>query len=490
MQKHPSKERQPASRKSSSQERSRKNLHRPVKRTRPRSRAGAKARQDPAHTDSGGFLSLMLQRIGWGELNGLNQRKHGAGRPAHVLSRGELLVALVFHYTVSWAGSFGEHLFCLLGIQMAESSLSERRQALPLEVFRELLRRVLRPIAGAEPQGFFGRWRLVAIDGVTFSLANTEPVKAQCKKGGNQKGRAAFAKLQCAALVELMLHNPLAAEVGEAGQSEWRLALGLLAHLPQECLLLADRLYGCGAFLLVAVAWLKQRDGRFLVRVKENLQVVSRGQRFQDGSQLVEIKALDPANYHRVMGTLEVREIRATVRRPRHRPVRIRLWTNLSCAEASAEALVRLYMARWEQELYFRELKWHLGINDLLRSQTPETAAQEVAAMIIGSSLIAHERARLKPGEELPQRISFIKTRETLEPLWLTLLLGADILTEAQKQQLCDRFYRLAARRVMAKKRDRSCPRAMRQPAQPWPRMRRQKSVEGPIQVSIHASRS
>lgn len=149
-------------------------------------------------------------------------------------------MGLVFHCTVGWAGSFAEHLFCLLGIQMAESSLSERRQALPFEVFRELLRRVLRPIAGADPQGFFGRWRLIGLDGVSFSLANTEAVNAKCKKGGNQKGRAAFAKLQCSAVVELVMHNPLAACVGEPGKSEWNLALGLLAHLPKECLLLAD----------------------------------------------------------------------------------------------------------------------------------------------------------------------------------------------------------------------------------------------------------
>lgn len=439
--------------------------------------------------DSGGFLSLLLGRIGWDGLNGLKQRKHGAGRPAHVLNRGQLLAALVFHYTVSWAGSFGEHLFCLLGIQMAESTLSGRRQALPFEVFTELLRRVLGPIVEAAPQAFFGRWRLVAIDGVSFSLANTEQVKQKCKKGGNQKGRAAFAKLQCSALVELMMHNPLAACVGKPGESEWKLALGLLDHLPGQCLLLADRLYGCGAFLLSALDRLKQRNGRFLVRVKENLKVVRRLKGFKDGSQLVEIKALDPSNYHRVLGTLEVREIYATVKRPGHRPVRIRLWTSLSCTEASAQELVSLYMARWEQELYFRELKWQLGVNDLLRSQTPETAAQEVAAMIIGSSLIAHERAKLKPGEELQHRVSFIKTWETLEPLWLTLLLGADILTEDQKQELCDRFYTLAARRVMAKKRNRSCPRSIRQPVLPWPRTRNQKSFEGPFQVSVLSTR-
>jgi hypothetical protein len=325
----------------------------------------------------------------------------------------------------------------------------------------------------------------VAIDGVSFSLANTEQVKKQCKKGGNQKGRAAFAKLQCSALVELMMHNPLAACVGENGQSEWKLALGLLVHLPEKCLLLADRLYGCGAFLLPLIEQLKQRNGRFLVRVKENLKVVRELKRYKDGSRLVEIKALDPSNHHRVIGTVEVREIYATVTRPGHRPVRIRLWTDLSCAEASAQELVRLYMARWEQELYFRELKWHLNVNDLLCSQTPETAAQEVCAMIIGSSLIARERAKLKPGEPLQHRVSFIKTWETLEPLWLTLLLGADILSEDQKQQLCDRFYTLAARRVMAKKRNRSCPRVMRQPVQPWPKKRDQKSIEGPLQVAV-----
>ena len=196
-------------------------------------------------------------------------------------------------------------------------------------------------------------------------------------------------------------------------------------------------------------------------------------------------RRLEPANHHRVAQTIKVREIHATVRRNGHQAVGIRLWTSLSCAQATAQELVRLYMSRWEQELYFRELKWHLGINDLLRSQTPETAAQEVAAMILGSSLIAHERAKLKPADQLQHRVSFIKTWETLEPLWLTLLLGAEILSEKQKQALCDRFYELAARRLMPKKRSRSCPRSLRQPMQRWPRTKDPKSSTGPLAVTI-----
>src|SRR5258708_39811097 len=68
------------------------------------------ARFDEAPNDSGGFMSLLLARIDWEELNGLKQRKHGAGRPLYKLSRAQLLAGLLFQFTVSWTGTFAEHL--------------------------------------------------------------------------------------------------------------------------------------------------------------------------------------------------------------------------------------------------------------------------------------------------------------------------------------------------------------------------------------------
>jgi hypothetical protein len=439
-----------------------------------------------APPETGGFMQLLLQRLSWTQLNGLQLRKHAAGRPAHELSRGQLLAALLFHYTIRFAGSFAEHLFWLLGIPLAESTLSERRQALPFEVFQELLRLVLRPIGHASAEAFYRSWRLVGLDGVNWSLPNTSQVTEKCRKGGNQKGRAAFAKLTCAVLVELIMHNPWAACLGRDGQSEWKLALGLLDQLPAGCLLLADRLYGCGAFLVNAARRLEPKGGHFLVRVKQRLKIVRCLQRLADGSRLVEIHALDPADPHRVVATLRVREIQATLQRRGHRSVTVRLWTSLlDPTQAPALELIHLYASRWEQELYFRELKATVGINDLLRSQTVETAAQEVVAMIIGSSLIAHERAQLKPGKSPAHLLSCFKVQELLQPLWLTFLLGADILTPAQMQQLTRRFYDLCARQAMPKKRIRSCPRALRQPIQPWPRKRNQPSSTEPTEISI-----
>src|SRR4051794_37660642 len=174
-----------------------------------------KSLPQPLQQDGGGFLTLLLNRISWDCLNGLQQRKHAAGRPVHILSRGQLLASILFHFTVTWAGTFGEHLFWLLGISVSEGTLSERRQALPFGVFEELLKRVLRPLAKPSAEGFYRGLRLVAIDGVRYSMPNTAQVNAQCPKVRNcTGGRNPFAKLQCAVLVELLMHNPLAACLG------------------------------------------------------------------------------------------------------------------------------------------------------------------------------------------------------------------------------------------------------------------------------------
>jgi hypothetical protein len=292
--------------------------------------------------------------------------------------------------------------------------------------------------------------------------------------------------------VELLMHNPLAAAIGRAGESEWKLAHQLLEAVPKSSLLLADRLYGCAVFVVSLLKKFKDRDSHFLLRIKQTGTAKAKPiKRLKDGSQIVQIAALVPGDTHKVAARVQVREIRATLARRGFRTMEIRLWTSLlDPLQAPAEELVRLYATRWEHELYFREIKREMHINDLLRSQTLETAAQEVASMIIGSSLIAHERAKLKSQEVLPHRLSFIKIWETLEPLWLTLLLGADLLSEDQKVKLCERFYALASTRAMDKSRRRSYPRVMRQPEQQFRRKKNQKGSTVPLTVTIVQSRS
>jgi len=101
---------------------------------------------------------------------------------------------------------------------------------------------------------FWRQWRLVAVDGTQFSLYNTPQNNAALPKSKTRRGRAAFAKIVTSVMVEVGLHNPLAAAIGHDGRSEWKLSRSLLAQLPKQALLLADRLHGCAAFAVQEIA--------------------------------------------------------------------------------------------------------------------------------------------------------------------------------------------------------------------------------------------
>ena len=85
---------------------------------------------------------------------------------------------------------------------------------------------------------------MCGLDGSRFSINNTPQVKRQMHKARSRRGRAAFAQLGVAVMVELGLHNPIAATVGMREESEMELAKRLLDRLPERSLLLSDRYYG------------------------------------------------------------------------------------------------------------------------------------------------------------------------------------------------------------------------------------------------------
>ncbi len=183
---------------------------------------------------------------------------------------------------------------------------------------------------------------------------------------------------------------------------------------------------------------------------------------------------------------LQVREIRLRVGRQSHRSQLLRLWTSLlDPKQAPAAELVRLYAQRWEHELYYRHLKHELRKSDLLQSHTVHTAAQEIAAFMLVSALLARERARTADGQLPTLRVSFVKTLELLRPLWLVFEVGADLLSPRIQRELSERFDTFARRFASRPHRSRSCPRALRQPVSKWPRLMHNHSVEDPLQFAI-----
>jgi hypothetical protein len=396
-----------------------------------------------------------------------------------------LIEAIVFH-AMHRVGTLGEHFALLFADALGESACSERRQRLPWAVFADLMRHALRPLADAarHPEGFWRSWRLLAVDGTQWSLSNTPRNTASRPKARSRRGRAAFGKIVTSVLLEIGMHNPVAAAIGQDGRSEWQLTRSLLEQLPAKALLLADRLHGCAAFAAQALAACQRVGSHFLFRARSNIRV-RLVRRFDDGSRLIEVP-VRAKDTRAVVQQLLLREILVQVARPGHRPQTLRLWTTLlDPLEAPALELAQLYARRWEHELYYREIKRVLRKDSLLNSHTPETAAQEIAALVLASALIARERTRAAAGQIPVLRLSFAKTLELLRPLWLLLTLAADLLSDEQTRQLTDRFYERARRYLTPSKRSRSCPRALRQPVSKWPRLIENRSHEGPLDFQV-----
>jgi hypothetical protein len=423
------------------------------------------------------FKALFQELIPWSFIYALLRRCGVRRRRPPLVTTGELIQSLVFH-VVAEAGTLAQHVKQLTGKTITDGALSQRRALLPPEVFEALMAAALKPKAEPErhPDAFYHGLRLCGVDGSTFSVTNTPQVKKQMRKAKSRRGRAAFAKVGVAVLVELGLHNPLAAALGAQGESEMVLAQRVLAAQPAKSLLLGDRYYGVGEVLVGLPA---EDQRHFLVRVRKHLK-----RRFleayPDGSALVEIRAGGQ--------TRLVREMVGRVQRGgRGASTKVSLWTSLlDWRRHPANELLALYARRWEQEVFYKELKVDARSTPYLQSHTPLTARQEIAALILAYAVLVGYRVEAGSVSQVGVlRISFLKTLQAVQGLWRFLEVSADLLTPDQVRLVVKRTLRQIADMAIGKRRARSCPRALRQPVSSWPRLRKNTSRKGKIDYLV-----
>ena len=332
---------------------------------------------------------------------------------------------------------------------------------------------------------FYKGLRLCGIDGSRWSVTNTPQILEKMGKSASRRLKAAFAKVEMCVLVELGLHNPIAAAVGLKGEGEWSLAAKLLESLPKGSLLIVDRLYGCGKYLKELVKSCELAHSELLVRARSSNKS-HKVKRLADGSAMVSIKLRKQGGS--VREEVRVREIRGRIRKPGGRKwSEVRLWTTLlDEKEYPAQEVLELYGMRWEQEIFYKELKLHMRGSDVLQSHTPETAAQEVAALLMACSIIAEQRGEAgRSGQLQPLSISFVKTLHKISALWAVFEVSDGLLDEDARQEMLNRVRELIVREAIPPRRQRSCPRKVRQPVGSWPRLTQNESSEGEFTFEI-----
>jgi hypothetical protein len=428
------------------------------------------------------FRILFRRRLPRRRLNALH-RLHCRARRKPRATFADLVQGLVYHVLMG-QGRLERHLFEQSGILLSAPDISQRRQRLPWELFRDLLGHCLRPLADPRRhrEAFYHGFRLIGLDGTCFGVHNVPRLVHALGKASTRRFKAAFAHVRTVVLVELGLHNPIAAAIGRNGESEMELAWGLIEQLPKRALLLADRLYGTQRFVGTLLARCLEVHGQFLVRIRRRLKA-RLIEVLPDGSALVELRV--PCDDGQPC-VFVVREIRGRVVGRGSKVTSLRLWTSLLDATAHpAGELLALYAQRWEIELTFKELKVELRGSDRLASYTIDTAAQEIAALLLAQAVLVEARVvRSRQADVAVLRISFRDVLHQVRFLWTLVVIGEGY-RQRTYQALLGAFMGELRCYVNPPRRARSCARAVRQPVTGWPRLLRRRETHGEFRYEV-----
>ena len=259
---------------------------------------------------------------------------------------------------------------------LSDAGISGRRQALGSQCLQALMRERCQLIAQPEsmPAAFFGRYRLMAIDGTVFNTPDTPANAAAFGRSSNQYGPGAYPQVKCVLLAECGSHAVVGLEMDRYDVSEVHGAHRLLSQIGPNMLVLVDAGLISGAF----IEQVRARGAHVLGALEAGAwEHPSKQRRLADGSVLAWVAPAHSGHArYRLQRGMWVRIIsyRVTDERLGEPGTVYRLVTTLLNPRlAPALELIGLYHERWEIELVIDEIKTHERAGrKVLRSKTPE----------------------------------------------------------------------------------------------------------------------
>jgi Insertion element 4 transposase N-terminal/Transposase DDE domain len=330
--------------------------------------------------------------------------------PAHVVVYYVIALALFMQV------SYREVLRCLLeGLQWlagpntrlkvaGDSGISQARRRVGVEPLRKLHDEVVKPLADGNTRGaWYGRWRLVTLDGSTLDVADEASNREAFGLPGASRGDSAYPQIRFVSLLENGTHVLFGSRCGKYATGEITLAKEVLQSLQPGMLCLADRNYlGYGLWQQA-----RQTGAALLWRAKTHLRLEVL-ERYADGSYRSAIYASE-RDWRKRRDPLELRVIEYRLAAGSDGEDLYRLVTTLSPQQAPAQELAVLYHERWEIEGALDELKTHLrGARIVLRSKTPQLVEQEFYGLLMAHYAVRglmHEAA-LRADKD-PDRLSY-----------------------------------------------------------------------------------
>lgn len=346
--------------------------------------------------------------------------------------------------------------------ELSASALSRRRSDLGSACLQALLQARCQLMARRPqmPCAFFGRYRLMAIDGTLFNTPETVANEAAFGRSCNQYGKGAYPQVRCVLLAECGSHAVVGVQIGRYDESEVHGAHRLLEQVGPDTLVLMDAGITSGGFLAHARQGRAHALGALEAGAWENLT----GQRrLSDGSVLAWVPPSRSGQAHYPLRRgmwVRIISYRVTDERLGEPGQVYRVVTTLlNPRVAPALALVGLYHERWEIELVIDEIKTHeRAQRKVLRSKTPEGVVQELYGLFLAHYAVRWLLAQTAMETGLdPDRLSFTDGLFYLvEMIDLTLILEPEEAVEPLLQRLHHQIARLVlpARRLRINRRE------------------------------------
>ena len=298
------------------------------------------------------------------------------------------------------------------------SALCQARQRLGEAPLRRLFEQAAVPLATPATIGaWLGRWRLMAIDGVTLDVPDTPDNAAAFGRPGSRRPQGgAFPQVRMVGLAECGTHAVIAAALGPLRTGERELTKDVLADIQEGMLVSFDR----GFFSYDLFAHAQSTGADLLFRVSSTLKLPVLHRLPEDSylsvitpKGIVTPATLGEARWRAATGqAILVRVVEYQITdRPDSQVYRL-ITTITDWQQALSPDLAAAYHQRWEIEIAFDEIETHqIAHSRVLRSKSPQMVRQEIWGL-----LLAHYAIRALMVEAAhdadtdPDRLSFIRS--------------------------------------------------------------------------------
>lgn len=266
------------------------------------------------------------------------------------------------------------------------------------------------------------RWRglaLYAVDGTTLRVPDSEENRAHfgSQAAGAERGVSGYPLMRAVVLMAVRSHLLAAATFGPYTLDERTYARSLWSSVPDQSLVLVDRLY-LQADVLVPLMT-RGHDRHWITRAKA-ATAFRLIRHLGPGDDLVEFEVNHEARKKdpSLPTHFDARAIRYA--RKGYQPQQL-LTSMVDADRFPAHEIRALYHERWEIELGFGEIKTDmLERLEAIRSKSPTAIAQETWGLLLVYNLVRLEMERI--ADELgvaPTRISFVAALREFVEFWL-----------------------------------------------------------------------